>query len=392
MTEQGNIALNFHLNLNHRALQPEQRERFLEQDLAELAGCIEVPTTISACAEDLLIVRNESPQSWEAITANPNVYIAPSFYSHALAELFPGEVVASARIGTQITRAILPEKKIIPFGYPPELSAPPHDTVEALREIWQGTIFSDIRAQSQKPDQQLPAAFISPEGLQYHAAIRKLSWRKTLHAFLRGTVESEVVIDALQADAKAYAAEGPLIAILDLETPILNEAWDGSDKSRPSVALFAKLQRDLRCSRLHFSVLGEDDSSPQKLPVVEAPLPSKTATDRWNRQDLVHAVSEFAYNTDYQRMLFLSSLCSDYFMPPERDLALPTLFDGVFGEMCMHNDGEARSREIAVKLAALENNTTLDQATAPGHDPYLCMTHQATEQAVLLSQLALANV
>lgn len=390
MAEQTSIALNFHLNLNHRALQPVQRERFLRQDLGELAASIAVPTTISACAEDMLVVRNSAPESWDAIVDNPHVYIAPSFYSHALAELFPQEVVDNAQLGDYIIRMLLPDEKVIPFGYPPELSAPPLDTVQALSDVWQGTIFSDIRVQSQHANESLPPAFVTPEGLEYHAAIRKLGWRKTLHAYLRGVADSSVIIDALHADSERYTGSGPLVTLLDLETPILNENWDGTQNTSPSTALFAKLQRDLRRSTLRFSVLG-DDTYNGKMPMADAPVAAENAVNRWNQQDLVCSVGPYASTHGYRRMLFLSSLCSDYFMLPEEDLLLPTRFDGKDGEMCMRNDGEARTSELAAKLSALEQGRMLGEVIPRDADPFLHMTHHAIEQASALSALALTH-
>lgn len=375
------VALNYHLNLNHRALQPEQRDLFLSQTLPQLLSGIQVPVTISSCAEDLLIVEEASPESWQTIIDNPAIKIVPSLFSHTLAELFPETFVAQAYASNQIIKKLLPQNKLLPFGYPPELSVPPPDDASDVAHIWEGTIYCDTRAIGSSGE-KLPPNFTTPSDLAYVVSVRELRYRQALHYYLRETVEVDDVVAALKEDSQSLQPHIPLIARIDLETPVFNAVTIGGQTGAPRVDLFSELQSRYKHNRsLRFVFIDESLLEIARDQVIETPKASPTSTEKWQNPPLQVALQALKRQDGYGKLLFWSALGSDYFAKAVEDVIMPATYQGRQGEVRIRGDGVARKEEISKKIRALLSNISLEQVLDVSNDSHLHRTHSALKKA-----------
>lgn len=241
-TEQNQVALLYHANLNHFSLPPSGRDSLAKQYMSDMLEHIQVPVAVSLPAEDLLYLYLHYPETYSDLTTHPRITFLLSTYAHVISMYDFGVYAEQAALGKKVLESLVPEEKLLQIGYPSEVDVPKKIDRPLLTSLWDQIILGDTRVFPRQDQDH----FLWDLGIGLHLPTilsrRENMYRKVFHKFFRLGASDVDVVKALKQDANQWSNNIGYLARIDLEAPLFNEVVypDGSSTG-PRIDLWQAL-------------------------------------------------------------------------------------------------------------------------------------------------------
>ena len=111
-TEQGQVALLYHANLNHFSLSSSGRDSLAGQYMSDMLEHVQVPVAVSLPAEDLLYLYLHYPETYSDLTTNPYITFLLSTYAHTISTYDFGVYAEQTALEKNVLESLVPEEKI----------------------------------------------------------------------------------------------------------------------------------------------------------------------------------------------------------------------------------------------------------------------------------------
>lgn len=242
-TETPKVALLYHLNLNHFSLSGENRNRYAEQYLSDMVGHIQVPTTISIPAEDLLYLYLHYQETYVDLVSNPHISFLLSTFAHMIASHDFSSYQDQAVLGGEIIQMLIPSERLVPVGYPSEVDVPKSEDLGLLRDLRKGIVLGESRVLPVQKRDHFIWKYSENGFFPTFLSRRSVMYRDFCHRYYRSEASPEEIVQALTIDANNFSQSIGFLARIDMETPILNEvAYPNGYSSGPRIDLWKQLQ------------------------------------------------------------------------------------------------------------------------------------------------------
>jgi len=352
------VALIYHINLNHLSLSGLDRNAYVDQYLAEMVQHIKVRAAISIPAEDLIYLQLNSPETYRDLVSNPNVTFLLSTYAHVIAGIDFDMYLEHVNLGAELLRAHIPTDKIVDVGYPSEVEAPPASLVEDVHKLWKTILLGDTRIFPKLDADHI--CWQSPSGVHFPTIVsrRETQYRPEFHRFFREEAPANDVVSALRDDAKKWSTSIGHVSRIDMEAPLFNEVkYPDGRSTGPRIDLWVKLQN-------HYAKFPELFTSISEiiLNAGRSRLPSRHLShdpiedQKWQFHDHVATVGrsgDAVVRGTQAWYQWMSMHHSDYFCTKKDDLLFKASGDGQIRIV----KGQAyREPELMAKFALLEGN------------------------------------
>ena len=332
--EFNSVALLYHANLNHFSLSPSGRESLARQYISDMIEHVKIPIAVSLPAEDLLYLYLQYPETYVDLTSNPYITFLLSTYAHSVAAHDFGVYLEQAELGKSIFDSLLPEKKLLPVGYPSEVDVPKPNDQQLLNSIWNSIVLGDTRV---LPRQEVDHFYWNIDnGLQFPVILsrRENLYRSVFHKYFRSEASSRDVVQALERDATLWSNTIGYLARIDFEAPLFNEVnfSDGSSTG-PRIDLWQRLNEEYAKNAGLFITMRDLLQKMREKELDPINISHDPIEDsKWQFVKYSAHIEELGHNGfvhELERYAWLSTHHSDYFCTEKDDWVFKTSDGGV---------------------------------------------------------------
>lgn len=324
------VYLLYHINFNHLSLTFRQRIDYIEKYLDKILDAIIIPSNISICGEDLLLLKKWNYSCYLKLVNHPKLKFLLTPYNHILPHLFPESFLENVEFGQIILKRLITNDKLINVGYSPEVDLPPQFLLDKLANFWGGLVLGETRIQINNSSQETyPPLFLLKPHLGNHLLLCYLSRRYTkyrdyLHKYLRGKATKQDIYKAIIYDYKKYSQPQPLLLRIDLEALILNTPLNGNILLEPPIKQFLALQENLVQRKVRFLYISENEKKQVTIFNSKQATPSSKENYKWKNQNLYKTVNllKSKVNCLKKHLDVMSLTCSDYYCTNLSDMNL----------------------------------------------------------------------
>lgn len=362
LSPMSNVSFIYHVNFNHLSLSLSQREDYIE-NFDYLIKKITFPATLSIFGEDLLFLSLKNPKAIQAIKENYYVRLFIPEYTHMLPYMFEEFLELQINLGKKMVEHLGLSAKMNNIFYSSEVDYLSPKIWTNLPNLISGMVVGETKVkidginESDYPS-YLPSSFNNTQ-MPIYITRRKFEYREQLHKFLRDEIDAGEMNSALLSDIENYGKLSPLIARIDLEILVFNSISDSKATLHNRIDKWAKYMDELKAISV-VPIFTEEISKIANCKFTcldECCVSRNTVEDRrWNNEDLLKALRRVDYFklSAFQKTVFLSLMCSDYFCSNLKDF----VFDTYYGKLIICKTRKYRDLESILKMCILQNKTT----------------------------------